>query len=112
LRGLGGFDIFGFSSAFGAGNVDTIIDFNVANDTISLDDAIFTAIIQAPGTMLSGYFKANAAGTATDSNDRIIYDTSNGNLFYDADGTGTETAIQFAILTAGLALTNNDFDVV
>jgi len=110
LRGLGGSDTFGFSSALGIGNVDMILDFNVADDTISLDDAIFTTL--AVGTLAASAFSANATGLAQDASDRIIYDTSTGNFFYDADGTDAGASIQFAELTAGLALTNNDFDVV
>ena len=33
-----------FNTTLGGGNIDTITDFNVANDTIQLDDAIFTAL--------------------------------------------------------------------
>ena len=46
-------------------NIDTITDYTVAADQIELDQSIFAAIVQAPGTMLSGYFKANTTGTAS-----------------------------------------------
>jgi len=110
LLGHGGMDTFGFSTTLGVGNVDTILDFNVSDDTVALDDAIFTAL--AVGMLAANAFSTNATGLAQDADDRIIYDTSNGNLFYDADGTGAGASIQFADLTAGLGLTNNDFDVV
>ena len=44
LHGLAGADNFAFTTALGNGNVDAIADFSVADDTIQLDDAIFTAI--------------------------------------------------------------------
>ena len=45
LNGLGGNDSFVFDTALGSTNVDTITDFNVVNDTIRLENAIFTTIV-------------------------------------------------------------------
>jgi Ca2+-binding RTX toxin-like protein len=44
LTGWVGDDIFMFNSPLGGGNIDAITDFNVADDTIRLENAIFTAI--------------------------------------------------------------------
>ena len=44
LHGMAGADAFAFTTALGGGNVDAIADFSVADDTIQLDDAIFTGI--------------------------------------------------------------------
>ena len=62
------------------------------------------------GTLSSGAYYAGAA--AHDSTDRIIYNASTGALSYDADGTGATAAVQFAQLSSGLALTNQDFLVI
>jgi Ca2+-binding RTX toxin-like protein len=109
LTGLGGNDLFLFNTALNAAtNVDVITDFNVAADTVRLDDAIFTAL--APGVLPAGAFRIGAA--AGDAGDRIIYNSATGALFYDADGTGATAAIRFAKLDPALALTNADFIVV
>jgi Ca2+-binding RTX toxin-like protein len=109
LRGLGGKDTFVFNTNLGASNIDTILDFNVADDRFLLSDAIFTKL--NTGVMLSGYFRANTSGLAQDANDHIIYETDTGKLFYDADGLGGSAGIQFAKIGIGLALTNADFSV-
>ncbi|MEQ1956053.1 hypothetical protein [Mesorhizobium sp. CN2-181] len=109
LRGLGGADTFVFNTKLGASNIDTILDFNVADDRFLLSDAIFTKL--NTGVMLSGYFRANTTGLAQDSNDHVIYETDTGKLFYDADGLGGAAGIQFTKLAVGLALTNTDFSV-
>ena len=49
---------------------------------------------------------------ATSAEDRIIYDSSTGNLFYDPDGDGAQAQVQFAQLQTGLALTAADFLIV
>jgi Ca2+-binding RTX toxin-like protein len=110
IKGYGGADSFVFRDALGASNIDTIVDFSVANDTIRLENAIFNAIV-GTGTLTSGQFVANTSGTAQDSNDRIIYETDTGKLFYDSNGNAPGGATQFAAITPGLGLTNADFVV-
>lgn len=109
LDGGNGHDSFVFDTALDAvTNVDTIVGFSVANDTIKLHDEVFTAL--SPGTLDADAFVT--AATAQDAEDRIIYNSATGALLYDADGTGGGGAIQFATLSTGLALTNNDFLIV
>lgn len=111
LTGGAGNDNFLFDTPLGATNVDTITDFNFVNDTIRLENAIFNAIV-GTGTLSAGQFVANASGTATDVNDRIIYETDTGNLFYDTNGNAAGGSTLFAQVTAGLGITNADFVIV
>ena len=111
LTGFAGEDAFIFNSALGASNIDAITDYNVAQDQIRLDNAIFTNLSVGEGNWLSaGEFHIGAA--AADANDRIIYNSATGALFYDADGSGAGAAVQFATLSTGLALTSNEFYIV
>ncbi|MDO9527498.1 MAG: proprotein convertase P-domain-containing protein, partial [Gemmobacter sp.] len=109
LIGGAGNDTFVFNTALGVGNIDQITDFNVVDDIISLDDAIFLGL--TTGTLAASAFAASASGQAATASDRIIYETDTGRLHYDSDGVGGATRIHFATLTAGLALTNADFFV-
>lgn len=112
LVGGAGDDHFLFHTALNAStNLDQIIDFNVVDDTIQLYSAIFSAVTGS-GTLTAEQFTANASGTAQDADDRIIYETDTGNLFYDSNGDLAGGAIQFAVLNPGLALTHADFLVL
>lgn len=104
LEGGADADTFVFDTALGAGNVDTISDFSVADDVIHLSTAVFNI---GAGTLTAGAFAVGSA--ATDVDDRIIYNSATGALLYDADGNGAGAAVQFATLATGLALTNDDF---
>jgi Ca2+-binding RTX toxin-like protein len=109
LTGLGGADSFLFDTALSAAtNVDVITDFSVANDTILLDDAIFSVF--ANGGLAAERFVVGAA--AQDASDNIIYNSATGAVLYDSDGNGAAAAIQFTELDAGLALAHLDFLVV
>ncbi|HVQ09776.1 MAG TPA: calcium-binding protein [Allosphingosinicella sp.] len=108
LAGLGGADTFAFTSALGAGNVDSIFDFSAADDTIALDDAVFTGL--TPGALPMGAFVTGPA--AQDLDDRIIYNQATGQLFYDADGSGAGAAVHFATLSGTPILTAADFMVI
>lgn len=111
LEGNAGNDTFIFHQALGATNVDTIEDFNFTDDSIELFASIFSAIV-GTGTLTAAQFVANAAGTATTAAHRIIYDTSDGRLIYDSNGTGAGGDVVFAILDPGLGVSNTDFIIV
>ena len=111
LTGGSGKDFFVFSTALGAGNVDTIADFSVPDDTVRLENAIFTALTST-GTLAASAFRTNTTGLAGDSSDRIIYETDTGKLYYDANGNASGGGVHFATLTVGLGLTSADFVVV
>ena len=109
LTGGSGKDSFVFDSALGSTNVDTISGFSVADDTIKIDNAIFTGLSAGSALGAAAFHIGAAAG---DADDRIIYDSSNGKLYFDADGNGAGAAVHFATLSAGLSLTNADFVVI
>ena len=88
---------------------DKIADFNVVDDTIQLENAIFTKLT-TNGTLNAANFKVGTA--AADSNDFVIYNKVAGTLLYDADGNGALAATQIATLTAGLAMSNADIFVI
>jgi hypothetical protein len=109
LKGAGGDDIFLFDAALDASkNRDRVIDYSVPDDTIHLDNAVFSVL--GLGPLGASAFRQGAA--AADSSDRIIYDGSSGALFYDPDGTGGDAAVQFATLPLDLALDHQEFFVV
>jgi Ca2+-binding RTX toxin-like protein len=108
LTGNGGIDHFVFTTALGAGNIDTITDFSVISDFIRLENAIFTGL--ANGYLAVAAFRIGAA--AADADDRIVYDNMTGALFFDSDGSGAAAAQQFAVVSAGLAMTNADIFVI
>lgn len=112
LVGGRGKDIFVFNTAINgaASNIDRIVDFSVADDTIQLDDAIFkVGALTSTKTISTAAFYIGVA--AHDSNDRIIYDKTSGALYYDSNGNAAGGQFQFATLSANLALTIADFVV-
>lgn len=86
------------------------MDFNVIDDTIALENAVFLGL--AAGALAASAFAANLTGNAADLNDRIIYESDTGRLFFDRDGTGLIAKVQFTFLAAGLSLTHADFLVI
>ncbi len=106
LTGEGGSDIFKFTTT---GHIDTITDYNVPNDTIQLENAVFTALTIS-GTLAASQFRIGTK--AIDANDHIIYNNITGSLIYDANGNGTGAMQQIATLSAGLTMTNADIVVI
>ncbi|NMQ27230.1 matrixin family metalloprotease [Candidatus Accumulibacter phosphatis] len=109
LIGGSGSDSIRFDTLLNAlSNRDTISDFDVAADSIELENAIFSSL-SSTGTLAAGSFRSAAGVSAVDANDFILYDNVSGALHYDADGNGAGLAVQFASLSSGLALTSADF---
>ncbi|MDZ7963062.1 MAG: choice-of-anchor I family protein [Aulosira sp. DedQUE10] len=93
----------------GTGEFDTIIDFNSNVDKIVISKSEFS-LSQAPGTLDPGLFRTGTK--ATTESDRFIYDRLRGNLFFDADGTGSTAQIQIGQLFNRAALTSTDITVI
>ena len=115
LSGGAGKDFFVFDSALNKkGNVDKITDFKVKDDTVWLDNAIFTKLsggsALSPKMLSSKYFTIGSK--AQDKNDFIVYDSKTGYLSYDADGSGKGAAVLFAKLSKNLKMTNKDLFVI
>ena len=109
LSGGGGGDIFRFSAAPGANNIDAIAAFDHAADTIQLDSIVFAAIPAGP--LAAGAF--NTGAVAAEADDRILYDAASQSLYYDADGAGGVVAVKFATITALTGtLDHSDFLIV
>ncbi|MGQ0674463.1 MAG: matrixin family metalloprotease [Hyphomicrobium sp.] len=109
LNGGAAADTFVFSSPLGPTNVDRITDFSHADDSIRLSSAIFSAI--GP-TLVADEFFVVGSGPA-DRQDRIIYNATNGRLYYDADGNAAGAAVEIAILSGSPDdLDHTDFFVV
>lgn len=107
-------DQFVFNAKPSSSTVDTITDFVHGLDEIALDDAIFRAL---GSTFDKSEFVAKSVGhAATNGQQHVIYDKSNGTLWYDADGKGGAAAVQFAQLGTSAShptnLTWDDFAIV
>jgi Ca2+-binding RTX toxin-like protein len=113
LTGGGGADTFVFDSLLNARtNVDTITDFSHADDTIQLLKSIMTGL-GALGELNANDFKLS--GEALDLSDRIIYNKTTGGLFYDADGSGSTSAVQVALIgtvSHPMDLDHTDFMII
>lgn len=114
LLGGAGADIFIFNTAPNSTtNLDRITDFNVADDTIQLAKSIFTGLGSVTGTLDITMFRSGAGITAAgDGDDRLIYNTTSGALFYDVDGQGGINAVQIALIGNKAGLTNADFVII
>jgi len=112
LWGGTGNDFFVFRE-MGAANADRVSDFASGQDKLELDDSAFTAI-GAMGNFAAGdaRFWASSTGAAHDANDRVVYNTSTGQLYYDADGSGAGAAQIFATLTTKPVIAATDIVVI
>ena len=96
LQGGSGTDVFVFADKpVTGGPVDVIVDFNQGeSDRIELDKDAFRGLGRVLGTISADQFWSGTGVTQVhDSTDRLLYDTTTGNLWYDADGYGVAAPI-------------------
>jgi len=121
LTGGAGVDTFRFDSTLGAGNVDTVVDFTLG-ETLQLSRTAFTGTAAAGsgftalGALTAGQFREVRSGreavVASTATQRILSDRDTGNIWYDADGTGTGASpVLFATLT-GYRSVVGDYSIV
>jgi Ca2+-binding RTX toxin-like protein len=97
LSGGTGTDVFVFNSAT-ANNLDTILDFTTGTDKIQLSKSIFANLGSTGNLTENAFWSAAGAVKGNDANDRVVYNTTTGALYYDADGSGSGAAVQIALL--------------
>src|SRR5206468_7298689 len=93
VRGGPGQDSIAFRE-YGDANADQLTDFDAGWDNIQLDAAAFTEI-GTTGRMAAGdarFYSAPGATGGHDADDRIVYNSATGQLYYDADGSGPGAA--------------------
>lgn len=113
MTGGAGADSFVFD-AMGTANSDRATDFVAGTDDVLLENAVFTAL-GAAGAFAAGdgrFWAAAGATSGHDANDRVIYNATNGNLYYDADGSGAGASQLVATLNGAPALAATDITVI
>ena len=110
LTGGLGNDTFLFNTALnGLTNRDIVADYNPIQDTILLENAIFSRL-PVSAHLSPSYFRA--AAHAADSSDFILYNRLTGNLVYDPNGSGAGGEVLVAIFSNKPVLTAYEFTVV
>ncbi|WP_139026354.1 calcium-binding protein [Methyloversatilis universalis] len=113
LTGGDGADAFYFGVAPQAGTLSTITDFDLADDRFVLKSSAFAGIAGRFGTgetpLAATAFQSSDDAVADTAAVRILYDSSSGALYYDADGSGAGAAVQFAQIGSGLSLDADHF---
>ena len=111
--GLGVADRFVLSNI--TANHDVITDFEAGIDRLTITASLFGGGLSAGGVgvfrFLANRFLANTTGTSIGgtTNTRFIYDTDDGFLYYDIDGTGIQSAQLVAKLTGNPVIGAGDF---
>jgi Ca2+-binding RTX toxin-like protein len=115
LEGGSGADSFFFTYAPASAGIDRISDFVSGTDRIVLDNSKFTSLLGV-GQLSAAQFRSGAGvATAADADDYLIYNTTTGALYYDADGSGgSHLPIQIAVLhgEGAATLLHSDIEVI
>jgi len=113
LTGGLGADKFVFEDNPVMGVIDTITDFVSGTDKLVFENSVFTALGTATGTLAATMFASgdNLAG-GLDASDRFVFDSSDGSLYYDVDGSGAADAILIAQLTGVTNLKASDIQII
>ena len=115
LYGGAGNDIFVFDAKpHKKKNYDTVKDYKVKQDSIHLDDAVFTKLgsgkISSPKMLKAKHFKLS--NQAQDKDDYIIYDKSTGVLYYDSNGSSAGGRTEIAKFSNKPMLKASEFFVI
>jgi len=101
LTGGAGNDNFFFNaSPTTVSNADVITDFVRGRDKIVLSSEVFKGVplLGESGLAPAAFVRSATATAARDADDRLIYNTKSGILFFDADGVGGKAAVAIAQL--------------
>ncbi len=110
LTGGTGADVFRFNATVNAlSNVDTINDFVSGADVLQFSSAVMNKLgAMGQFSIDDARFWVNTTGLAHDADDRLIYNSSTGELFYDNNGSATGGAVLVEVLTGAAPLSATD----
>ena len=113
LTGGTGNDRFVFDTAPSTTlNRDTITDFKSGADTLAFSHSVFMGLAATGALNAATFWSGAGVVQAHDANDRLIYDTTSGALWYDADGTGAQKPEEVAVLLGHPALSYSDILII
>ncbi|HEX8624878.1 MAG TPA: Ig-like domain-containing protein [Allosphingosinicella sp.] len=98
-------DLFDFKSA--SDGPDEITDFVGGSDKIRIWSSGFEGMAAGPVSLVSG-----SEPGATEATGQFLYDTDDGSLYWDADGTGEGGAVLIATFSSVPSLEASDFLVI
>jgi serralysin len=111
LTGNAGNDNFNFGWDLADAGVDTITDFNGTVDLIHIASWWGGGFVD--DVLASNQFRSGAGvTTANTATQRVIYNSTTGDLYFDQDGAGGVAAVKFATLSNLAALTFDDIHVM
>lgn len=115
----GGADIDHFVFAAGAvGDTiasiagDTVADFSSTVDKLDFDNALFTAIGPDGALNANAFYSAAGVSSGHDADDRLVYNTTTGGLYYDADGNGVGASVLVATFTGSPTVAAADIQII
>lgn len=108
MTGGTGADQFRLNGSKGAATAHHITDFVSGQDRIELDSSVFK--ILEKGQLAANQLGQGSAAQTADQH--LVYNSSNGELLYDADGSGRKAAVLIGVLDNYAALLNIDLWVV
>lgn len=98
IYGGAGADRFQFSNLLSQG-IDRLKDYQSGLDKIIISALGFGGGLQAGTALIAEQFLETTSSTATTGEQRLIYNSMTGGLFFDADGSGLgSSSVQFATL--------------
>ncbi len=96
-----------------AANFDSIRDFAIADDQLEVSRSLFFNFDNNGAVAPANWFVSNTTGLAADTDDRFIFNKSDGNLYFDRDGSdGAYGGVRIATFPGVPLLTAADFNVV
>jgi Ca2+-binding RTX toxin-like protein len=103
LQGGDGKDTFVFGT-LEEGALQRLFDFTVGVGRLELEGEVFTGL-GAAGVLAEELFASRGDSSVAP----LLYDTGNGNLYYNPDSAGGEAAMRIGFIGRDLALAAEDF---
>ena len=113
FTGGAGIDTFCIGTA-GSKEMDSILDFVSGEDILQFSKVNFAALGNVGALSDQLFYAAADAISAQSAAQRLVYNTTSGALYYDADGAGGTAAVQVALLgqESHPMIANTDIQIV